>query len=238
LLLAFGDTSGAPADTRRAYEYISNWNYRLTKEDIATTIFHQFLTRLMANTFRDEMGDSLYHDFVILYTVPLRILTRLVEGGTSPWFDDVRTDTLETRDDILRRSLREALDTLRVLRGADQSAWRWGDLHTVTLSHPFSLKRPLQILFSRGPYPAAGASTALVSGEFSWNDPFRVIVAASFRQVFDLQGESWSVLAGGESGQVFHDHFDDQVPLWINGAYRALRPDAVPRDRSVLELVP
>ena len=240
LLLAFGDTSGAPVDVRRAYEYASNWHFRLTKEDIATTIFHQFLTRLMANTFRDEMGDSLYHDFVVLYTVPLRILTRMLHEGTSPWFDDIRTDTLETRDDQLRRSLREALDTLRILRGADQSAWRWGDLHTVTLSHPFSLQKPLQILFSKGPYPAPGASTALVSGEFSWNDPFRVIVGASYRQIFDLRGDSWSVLAGGQSGQVFHKHFDDQIPLWANGGYRVFREhgSAAERTHSSLELIP
>jgi penicillin amidase len=164
----------------------------------------------------------------------------MLHEGTSPWFDDVRTDTVETRDDQLRRSLREALDTLRVLRGADQGSWRWGDLHTITLSHPFSLQKPLQILFSRGPYPAPGASTALVSGEFSWNDPFRVIVGASYRQLFDLRGDSWSVLAGGQSGQVFHVHFDDQIPLWTNGGYRLFREtgSAVHRTHKALELIP
>ena len=242
LLLAIGDTAMAPPECARAYEYISNWHFRLTADDIATSIAHQFLVRLLANTYRDEMGDSLYHDFLVLYSLPLRLTLQLLRGGSSSWFDDVRTDSVETRDDILRRSMREALDSLRVTRGSDPGAWRWGDIHTVELRHPFGLVKPLNILFNRGPYPFAGASTALISGEFSLNEPFKVLVGPTYRQISDLSNsrEMRVVLAGGQCGQVFHRHYDDQVSLWLNGAYRVagLEPTSGQWERLRLEPKP
>ena len=64
------------------------------------------------------MGDALFHDWVILVNVPIRVTARLLREGTSPWFDDRTTpDRIETRDDIVRKSLRDAAEDLRRRRG-------------------------------------------------------------------------------------------------------------------------
>ncbi len=239
ILAAFKDSSLDLPEEERVFEYLRNWNFVFSREDIATTIYQELYVRLLHNIYADEMGDDLFHDWVILANVPIRVTTRLLKEGTSRWFDDVRTDSVETRDMIIRKSLRQAVAALEEERGLDMKLWRWGDLHTVTFRHFFGFRKPLDRIFNIGPYPWGGGSTALSSGEYSFNDPFSVTVGPSFRQIFDLGGgEIRSVLPGGESGQVFHPHYADQVELWLNGANRVNHWGVRPLQGQRLRLVP
>jgi penicillin G amidase len=227
---AFKDSALGLAEDQQVKEYFRNWNFVYSTQDIPTSIYQEFLVHFLRNVYADEMGDDLFHDFLVLANVPIRVTTKLVEEGTSSWFDDIRTDARETRDDMIRKSLREAVAALRTRFGDEMKMWRWGDLHTVTLQHPFGLKKPLDRIFNIGPFPYGGASTALMSGEYDLNDPFATVIAASYRQIFDLgvSARICSVLPSGESGQVFNPHYSDQTELWLNGAYRATRWNDAP----------
>ena len=224
----------------RVREYLRNWNCRFTREDIATSIYQVFLVRLFRNMYVDEMGEDLFHDFCMLVNVPTRVTQRLLQTGTSAWFDDVRTPGTETMDDILRKSAKDAIEELVFRYGDDTRTWRWGDLHTVTLQHPFGLKKPLDKLFSIGPFNYPGGSTTLMSGEYSLTEPFAVTVGPSYRQIFNLSDTSTyrSVLPSGQAGQVFHHHYDDQTPLWLYGGYRTVSAGAERGDREELVLRP
>jgi penicillin amidase len=239
VLAALKDSALGVPDEQRVLEYLRSWNFMFTKEDIATTIYEEFFVKLLGNIYKDEMGDSLFHDWVLLMNVPIRVTTKLVEEGRSNWFDDVRTDSVETCDQIIRKSMREAIYTLRDSVSTQMKNWRWGDVHTVTLKHPFGLVKPLDRLFNIGPFTYGGGPTTLVSGEFSLNAPFQVTVGASFRQIFDFATpDEWrAVLPSGESGQVLHQHYDDQTQLWLNGAYRTVtsRRDFGKWQRLILE---
>jgi penicillin G amidase len=214
-------TRGTPDDTVAA-EYLRNWNWRFAQGEIGCAIFQQFFVRLLRNVYADEMGDDLFHDWVLLTNIPLRVTAHLLQEGSSAWFDDVRSPAVETRDDMIRKSMQEAMGLLRARFGPDTRRWRWGDMHTVTLRHPFGERAPLDRIFNLGPVPIDGGSTALVSGEYDFTEPFAVTVGPSFRQVFDFSGHGAvrSVLPSGESGQVFHPHYGDQLRLWVNGGYR------------------
>jgi len=52
------------------------------------------------------------------------------------------------------------------------------------------------------------------------------------RQVFDLAdiNDTRSVLPPGQSGQVFSNHYKDQVTLWLNGVYKTR-----PMQQSIIE---
>jgi penicillin amidase len=225
ILAAFRDSTPDFPERDLVFSYLRNWNFTFAPEDIPTSIYQQFFVRLLKNTYEDEMGEELFHDFVILVNVPIRVTTRLLADSTSRWFDDIRTEQIETRDDIVRRSLREAVRALQTRFGPEMKTWRWGEMHTVTLNHPFGLRKPLDRVFSIGPFPYGGGSTSLVSGEYSFNNPFEVTVGASLRQIVDFNrpGEVLSILPTGQSGQVLHRHYDDQTHLWLNGMYRTFR---------------
>ncbi len=206
-------------------EYLRNWDFRFGADDIATSIYQEFLVRLLHNIYEDEMGEELFHDFTMLQNIPLRVTSRLMREGTSVWFDDCRTTVVETRDDIVRRSALEAVEDLVARQGKDSRLWRWGELHTVTLQHPFGLQRPLDKIFSIGPFPYPGGSTALTSGEYNITAPFAVTVGPSFRQIFSLANPAshLAVLPSGQSGQVYHAHYSDQTRLWLHGIYRTVQ---------------
>jgi penicillin amidase len=241
IFAAFADSAQRGEGEQVLLEYLRNWNFFFTRDDIATSIFQAFLVRLLANTYKDEMGEELFHDWLILVNVPIRVTTRLLQEGTSAWFDDRTTpDRRETRDDIIRKSLREAGEELQRRRGPDRKEWQWGELHTVTLNHPFGLRKPLDRIFNLGPYNIGGGSTSLTSFEYGFNEPFAVTVGPSFRQIFDMASdqEVRAILPSGQSGQLFHPHYDDQTRLWLNGGYRVERRDGGGVRQEVLTLEP
>jgi penicillin amidase len=110
----------------------------------------------------------------------------------------------------------------------------------VTLKHLFGLQKPFDRIFNVGPYQIGGASTALTSFEYDHNVPFEVVIGPTFRQVFvmGIPGESRVVLAGGQSGQVFHPHYSDQTQLWLRGGYRIVRRDGTDIAARHLRLEP
>ena len=222
LLTALQDSALGVAHEEQILQYIRNWDCMFSVDDLASTIINQVLVRLLENVFVDEMGEELYHDYIILANVPVRVIGRLLAEGESGWFDDIRTPARESKREIIRRSLREALQTLSGRLGEQPRLWRWGELHTVTFRHPLGLVRPLDVVFNRGPFPFAGGTTALLSGEYRFSDPFQVVVGPAYRQIFDLSGttEFRAILPPGQSGQAYHPHYDDQLQLWRIGGYR------------------
>jgi len=176
----------------------------------------------------------------MLVNVPVRVTTRLLQEGTSTWFDDVGTPQTETRDEILWRSARETVRDLVARTGEDSRMWRWGNLHTVTLNHPFALQPPLGKIFSIGPFPYPGGSTAMMSGEYDLTAPFDVTIAASYRQIFSFADDKThlSILPSGQSGQVYNPHYDDQTKLWLYGSYRTVIRSPEQQSWDHLRLVP
>ena len=217
-------------------DYLSSWNFVFSSENVATSIYQEFLAHFIRNIYEDEMGEKLFHDYVMLVNVPLRVTMRLVQDGNSVWFDNIRTGEMETSDAIILKSMKDAIGALRMQFGDETKHWQWGSLHTVTLQHPFGLQKPLDKVFSIGPFPYGGGSTAMTSGEYNFNDvfqpgeftkPFGVTVGASFRSIVDMSEPHMArtILPSGQSGQVFSIHYDDQTPLWLNGAYKTVRAD-------------
>ncbi len=230
-------------------EYLSSWNFVFSSENIPTAIYQQFLSHFVRNIFEDEMGKNLLHDYSVLVNIPLRTMSRLVQQDSSSWFDDTRTPAIESRDDIIRRSMTEAIEALRETLGDETKNWQWGKLHTITLQHPFGLQKPLDKVFSIGPFPYAGGSTTMMSGEYSFNDvlqpndmnkPFAVTVGASFRHIVDMSkpDEARTILPSGQSGQVFTRHYDDQTILWLHGAYKTSLSDDATAAKDQLILNP
>lgn len=225
-----------------ALDYLRNWDYRFATGDVATTIFNEYYVRLLENTYLDEMGDSLFRSFTEFGAIPNRVTSGLMAGDSSLWFDDVGTPGRESRNDIIRKSLVDALDALRGRMGGVMKEWRWGNIHTVTFRHPFGARIPLDRIFNVGPFPVAGGATTVNKTEYSTSNPYEVSVGPSMRQVVDLARplEGYFVLTGGQSGQPLHEHYDDQAPLWLNGGYIRVTMDwseirEAPWDRLTLE---
>jgi len=229
ILMAAYDTSAAPSpEIAEALTYLRNWDDRFTQGDIATTVFNAYFVRLLHHLYEDEMGAEVFRDFVFFGAIPYRVTEQLLAADSSAWFDDVTTpEMVETRDDIIRTSLADAVAELRAALGPEMKNWRWGSVHTVTFHHLFGARAPLGKIFNIGPFPANGGGTTVLKTEYKMTLPYATSVGPSMRQVVDLAApqSSFLVITSGESGQPLHEHYDDQTSLWLNGGYLQVTTD-------------
>lgn len=221
------DSSMENNDVKTAIEYLRNWDYRDTPQQIASSIFNEFLVKLLHNIYEDEMGPETFKDFVFFSAVPYRVTSQLLAADSSEWFDDVNTPHIETKKEIIHKSLLEAIKELQLSAGGEMKEWQWGRIHQAYFEHPFGKRKPLDRVFNIGPYPAAGSATTVNKGDYRISEPFTVFAAPSMRQVIDLGKPqmAWTILPLGESGQALHKHYKDQTPLWFNGGYHMVTID-------------
>ena len=137
-------------------------------------------------------------------------------------WDDKTTTRLEDRDELLDTAQREAHQQLIATLGNDPTAWRWGDLHTLTLTHGTlgsSGIQPIEMLFNRGPVPSGGSEAAVNATGWTPAEGFQVDWVPSMRQVVDLanfDNSAWVNLTGN-SGHAFHSNYQDQLRAWTAG---------------------
>jgi len=187
---------------------------------------------MMENIFKDELGEEVFDEYLQTGTFPPRAMRRLFRKGVSPWFDDVKTPEKETIEDIVARSLSQAVSELEETLGSDMDKWTWGRIHTVTFEHAFGQKKPLNWIFSLGPFPLGGSPLTVNAAWYSYGKPYKATAGVSQRMIVDLSNvdASLRVLPTGESGHLGSPHHADQVTLYLEGQYH---PDWT--DRSEVE---
>jgi len=87
--------------------------------------FHVLWSRLKLATFGDELADA----ELVPKDDPLAIAFLRPEVMSQDYFDDISTDAVETRSDIVLLALEETAAFITSELGADADAWRWGALH-------------------------------------------------------------------------------------------------------------
>ena len=121
-------------------------------------------------------------------------------------------------------ALRAALRDLERISAASSSGGQWGDLHTVTFTHPVDVKS-----WHRGPYPRPGDGNSVLA---TGGTNFRQTTGASYRQILDLSDWDKSVITNvpGEVGDPQSRHYDDLLEDWRTGRYHPL-----PYSRAAVE---
>ena len=231
---------------RQSLALVADWDLYTEADRVGAAIYETWYWFLVHNTLDDELGEDLseaYTDYQYLH-VPLML--DLMKQQDSPWFDDVTTPQIETRDDIVARSLADGVAWLTDGYGADPAQWEWGRLHTMTFVHqPLGLSgiAPLEALFNSKTIPARGDSLTVDAASFEFNAPFTMAHGASQRLIVDLSNldNSLSIHTTGQSGQLFHRHREDFIDRWQDVEYHPLvfsRSAVVARSDQVLTLTP
>ena len=234
-------------------ELLSKWDFELNKYSQTSAIYSVFLKYLLKNIYHDEMGDDLYNRFVFLANVPYRSLLQILEKPESIWFDDIKTKKRETREEILRKSLSDALTYLEENFGKDLTNWQWGRMHKVTFKHAFSGNFSLLDKYINiGPYELGGDGTTMFNTEYPFaesieeiamfrHNEFDNVLGPSMRFIFDfaIPEEFYLILTTGQSGNVMSDNYRDQTPLWLNGRYMKIRTDeiSIRKNKSLLKII-
>jgi penicillin amidase len=190
----------------------------------------------------------MFFEFLTIQNWPLRSTLSLMKNyheNSSGWIDNVNTTRKETRDEIIRESLSNAIDFLKArFETDDVNLWYWGHLHKVTFKHPLGSVPALSASFNIGPYEVGGDQTTVNCSEFSFKDAvkdgnFNNSLGASMRIIVDFSDitHSLSVNSTGQSGQPVHPNYADQSRLWLFGDYKTMTMDELEMINDNLRLL-
>jgi penicillin G amidase len=131
------------------------------------------------------------------------------------------TDPIAGRDELLLKSLSQALSDLERRLGPDRSRWRYGQnaFKHVRLKHPLSdaVLTEFQTRLDLGPLPRGGYGHTVNST----SDDDNQAAGASFRIIADAGDWDRSVgtNAPGQSGNPENPHYRDLFQTWADGQY-------------------
>jgi len=169
-------------------------------------------------------------------------LSRVVRELSNPSNALFGGDPQAARDAMLFAALDTARLKLVARQGVDIKQWGWGQLHRIKFQHPLDSVPGAAALFDRGPMKRSGDGEVVQATGFR-DDSFDQFSGASYREILDLADwdRSVGINVPGQSGQPGSKHYDNLLPLWIEGKYFPLSytmgaVDAVTTD--VLYLTP
>ena len=244
--------AGNDSELAAATALIRAWDCRITAESAAAALYEVFIQRMIYLSLADKLGD-----LTVRYAgkgpTPGLVLASVFGARSRMWLEETlkRPDSHwfdlgngETRDDVMRLALRDAVAYLKKELGPSMDDWAWGKLHTLTYGHPLGQVKPLDRLFNRGPFPLGCDSSTVWQAMATYYDLSNPdIVGPPFRFVADLSDlrQSFGLLAPGQSGQPGSKHYDDQIEAWFNAGYHPIffaRADVERAAQDRLELRP
>ncbi|MFZ1080488.1 MAG: penicillin acylase family protein [Candidatus Kryptoniota bacterium] len=209
--------------------YLKNFDGRMNAKSTAAAILNETFVELVKGIFEPVLGDSLFAKYILVSSIPTRILETMLKNPTlvGQLYDttndlSAQRDLAEVGDSLmnikLSESLESSLETLREKFGFDPINWMWGKIHMLELKHPMSSNSLIKKLYDLGPFSRGGTNTTVNNGEFSLDEPYNMLVGPSMRMIVDMNkyGMYFS-LPGGECGQLLSAHYSDFLGDYLNG---------------------
>lgn len=212
-------------------DLLRNWDGDHQRKAIEPSINYTLVSWLSYYTVADELG---YDNMQTLSSTSLLKASyiNLFSNPASIWWDDVSTPEKESRDDIVRKSVKAALHTLKKNFGSDNPQdWEWDKIHTLTHNHPLGQVDALKKYFNVGPFEIQGGNEVINNQMFKLDTTgvFPVIAGPAVRTVIDMSdiNSAVSVNPTGQSGNFLSKHYDDQAKLFVNTEFRPQLMDSL-----------
>lgn len=236
----------------RAAALLRAWDGELAADSAAAALYQVFMRRLITHLLDPKLG-------VLTPWYAGQSPNPVLTGGSvfgqrawewaqqvlaqpdSVWFD---LGEGQAQAHVLQTVLGHSVAYLEKELGEDWGAWGWGRLHSLRLNHVLGSVKPLDALFSRGPFPIGGDNTTVwATGAGTHHLDSSRMISAPFRFVADLADlrHAWGVLIPGQSGHPASPHYDDQIEQWFDGVYHPMlydRADVEAGCKERLQLTP
>ena len=213
---------------KKAYEFLKAWDGVEDVDSEAALIFHATMRNLVLNLYGDELillGKNYLEAYTGLKYLVHSKIREIFKTGESSWIDNITTPNhVETLNEIIAKSVADAVIELEESFGVNISNWKWGDAHSVTHPHMLSKVKTLDWLFGLnvGPFRSGGSDKSPNAGGYSFNKPYHQTAGASMRRIVDFNNmnETQFVLPTGQSGIPSSPHYRDQADMYHSGEYR------------------
>ncbi|HVU14718.1 MAG TPA: penicillin acylase family protein [Phototrophicaceae bacterium] len=235
------DLQISSGSVRQARDYLTTWDFQMSKDSGQAALFGEFQARLLQDVFGDQLPSDIQVDNHEVWSV-----VQLLAQPNNPWWDDATTkDQVEARDDILLKALSEAVQATTAALGNNPADWQWGKLHTATfVSNPLGMSGIdlIEKLVNRGPVAVSGSTdTVNATGWDPSSGNFDTQSLPSMRMIVDVSNFDNSVTMDttGQSGNPGSPHYDDMIDNWRTIQYHPMlwsrtKVEAATVDRLVL----
>jgi len=228
---------------RSVFDSLAQWDGQYTQQNIPPTVFTQFVYELTRAAMADELNKVMFATLLGTRALDMA-LPRLAADEASPWWDDVTTEKVETRRDIVAIAWHATMTHLKDTLGKSPNDWAWGPAHTLTHKHPLAGQKILGWLFNVGPFDAPGAHE--VPNNLSTPigpAPWAVTYGPSTRRIIDFAdpAKARAINPVGQSGVLFDAHYSDQAAAYMVGGYMSrylAEKDVLANTRHTLTLNP
>jgi len=222
------ETGEETGNLKRAYEFLKVWDGVEDVDSEAALIFHATMRNLVLNLYGDELallGQNYLEAYTGLKYLVHRKIREIFKTGESSWIDNITTPNhVETLNEIISKSVADAIIELEESFGINISNWKWGDAHSLTHPHMLSKVKLLDWFFDLnvGPFRSGGSDKTPNAGGYSFNKPYHQSAGASMRRIVDFNNmnETQFVLPTGQSGIPSSPHYRDQAEMYHSGEYR------------------
>ena len=215
---------GEPEKT--AQRSLLAWNFSVDADSTSAGIYEMWQRRLAANVrnlvvpkeAQTLVGQPSIKRVIDWLNAPDGRFNR---GETSAGASQTMSDAVAGRDELLVRSLTEAVAELTRKLGPDPNAWQWGQekYHHALIRHPLAdIAAPdVRARLNVGPYPRGGDSYTVSATGGGDNQTS----GGSLKIIADT--ENWDNSLGlnnpGQSGDPASPHYRDLFELWSRGRY-------------------
>src|SRR5262245_16406253 len=208
------ESGSSQLSIKKTQELLLAWNYSVDADSVAAGIYEMWQRRLSANV-RNVVVPKEAQSFLGQPSMK-RVIDWLNahDGRFGP-------DSRKGRDELLARSLNEAVAELTKKLGPDATAWRWGQekYHHALIRHPLAdvaapdVRGKLLV----GPWPRGGDSYTVSATGNADNQTS----GGSLKIIADT--ENWDNSLGlnnpGQSGNPDSPHYRDLFEIWKRGEY-------------------
>jgi penicillin amidase len=216
------DKASLRSNMQEAVELLLEWEGNFVKESLAATIYSKMVYLFLEKTMKDELGVAHFNQFLNTH-LQKRTVHILMSNEASIWWDNITTDGIETREEILKTVFHQAISDLEHQLGDNIADWRWGGVHQLEHKHPMGEVALLRKFFNIGPFEVDGANEVLnnLQCPIDSTGVYSVKGGPSTRRIIDFSNieNSRAILPTGQSGNPFSKHYKDQAEKYVKGIY-------------------
>jgi len=213
-----------------ALKELTGWNYEVTSGSLPALLYEVTRSNLIRNTFGDELRE-LYPEFLYTLNFNYNIMDKIMDEPSSLWWDDINTAMKETRDQIIIKSVEDALREIRDKLGSHRENWRWGQLHKYRFTHPLGRVKFLDKLFNPKPISAPGDRDTINNSYFGYKrhyysdgETYDATVIPSYRFIVDLSDidNALAMNSTGQWGNPLSRQYSNVIQGWADVEYHPL----------------
>ena len=226
---------------RKAFSVLENWEGAYLKTSVGPTIYNRFLYEFLKATYQDELGSSF--DLFLNSQLQDQVVPTQIHRERSVWWDNITTkDKVETRNDVVNLSFKNAISFLQNQLGENIENWTWNRVISVEYEHVIGKAGGLlRAFFNVGPFETIGGNEVINNQIFKLDSTgyYKVNAGPSTRRIIDFSDveNSRAIVPTGQSGNVFSTHYKDQTQKFLEGTFVKMKLNQVEIEQSKNVLV-